>query len=244
MTEPKSLADLLERLSLDADRIIANPEDMPLLAAHGVQPHEGPPLTVEDAVERLIAAHRTGALERARSLPAPPSAVSTPPAIQSLYGEITACIILGLNGAAITLSAILVEFALKYVTYIREAGGFAKYDPSHWDSFERIAFDAAITRAANAGLVTPEQVEQLRRFKEAVRNPYSHYNIRRITEHLAWDRVKIVNLETGSVEEKKMLVKDDPVLQAQAKPVVDAQQVFRVFEFADGVVKHLLTAIR
>ena len=67
-----------------------------------------------------------------------------PYAVMSLYEEIVICIIFGMY-----VSGILVEFVLKFCTYVREAGGYDHYDPDHWDQFEKIAFASAIKRAAN-----------------------------------------------------------------------------------------------
>jgi hypothetical protein len=238
---PPSLADLISRLAEDADRIVGNPKDLPLLQSQGVNPQPAPKRTVEESLTLLFKNHEAGSVERAVGLPVPPSLA--PPAVTSLYNEISTCIILGLPGAAITLTGIMIEFVLKYATYIREVGGFGAYDAAHWDEFERITFGPAIDRAERAGLITAKKVSELRRFKDAVRNPYNHYNIRKITGHLRWDHVKILDLKTSLVEEKTIEVKDDPVLQAQAKPIVDAQMVLGYFTYGDAVVKHLLGAI-
>jgi hypothetical protein len=235
------LAELFSRLADDADMIVGNPDDLALLQSQGVYPQPPPSRTVEESVTLLLKRHEVGAVDRAKSLPPPPA--SAPPAVSSLYGEISACIVLNVPGAAITLTGILIEFVVKYATYIREAGGFAAYDPARWDSFERITLGPAIARAEKAELITTQQATELRRFKDVVRNPYNHYNIRKITGHLIWDHVKKVDLKTGLVEEKAIAVKDDPVLQAQAKPIVDAQYALSHFILADAVVKSLLATI-
>jgi hypothetical protein len=54
----------------------------------------------------------------------------TAPSIQSLYNEIKEAIIFGLNGAAITLSGVLVEHALKYATYKIEGAGLEQHHVS------------------------------------------------------------------------------------------------------------------
>lgn len=241
MQNPSDLERLLSRLAADADRIVANPSDMVELRQAGVRPQPPPRLSIEESVERLFSGRKECAVERAKALPLAPD--PAPPAVVSLYDEIAESIVFGLHGAAITLSGVLVEFVLKYATYIREAGGFAKYDSDRWDEFERITFGPAIKRAKAAGLLTDQWTNDLQRFKELVRNPYSHYYIRKITSGGVWDKVKVVNLATASFEEKTIAVKDDPVLQAQAKPIVDSMHVYKVFGFADGVVKYLLAAI-
>ncbi len=241
MDEKADLESVLSKLAAGSDRIVANPSDIEQLLREGIHLEQPPRRTLEESVDLLFSSRKQSALERARELPAPPP--KAPPSIASLYEEISTCIVFGLHGAAITLSGVLVEFALKFATYIREAGGYLHYNPEHWDEFEQITFDPAIKRASTAGLITPEQAEELRRFKNVIRNPYNHYNIRKITSHAVWNKVKIVNLNTGTFEEKSIPVKDDPVLQAQAKPVVDSMQVFTVFRFADAVVKALLAGI-
>src|SRR5207245_643222 len=133
---------------------------------------------------------------RAKQLPAVPQ---MPPAVASLYQEIITCIIFGLDGAAITLSGILVEFVLKFCTYVREAGGYEHYDAEQWDNFEKITFAAVVQRAARAAVITPTEIAELNCFKDAIRNPYNHYNIRKITASAVAHKVKIVKLDTGQV---------------------------------------------
>jgi hypothetical protein len=77
---------------------------------------------------------------------------------------------------------------------VNEAGGH-HYDQKQWDAFERLTLGAAINRARKAGLVTDVQVKHLTRFKDEVRNPYNHYNIKKITSAIVWEKVQIVNLD-------------------------------------------------
>jgi hypothetical protein len=166
-----------------------------------------------------------------------------PYAVASLYEEIVTCIIFGVYGAAITLSGILVEFVLKLCTHVREAGGYEQYDADHWDEFEQITFGGAIKRAAKAGLLNPTQIADLNRFKNVVRNPCNHYNIRKITASAVWDKVQVVKLDTGNVDEQKIWAKDNPVIQALSKPLVDQRDVLRIFGFADAVTRALLALV-
>ena len=106
-----------------------------------------------------------------------------------------------------------------------------------------IAFGRAIKRAAKAGLINPAQIADLNRFKDIVRNPYNHYNIRKITSSVVWEKVRVVKLDTGDVEEKTVAAKDNPIIQAQAKPLVDQKQILNIFGFADAVTRALLAAV-
>jgi hypothetical protein len=231
------IESILSRLAADADRIIGNPVDIDQLVKQGVKFDQAPKRTLEESIDHLFSTAKEHAIERAKQLPALPE---MPYAVASLYGEIITCIIFGVYGAAITLSGILVKFVLKHCTYLREAGGYAHYDPKHWEEFEQITFGPAIKRAAKTGLINPTQIADLNRFKYAVRNPYNHYNIRKITASVVWGKVQVVKLDTGAVEEKTIAAKDDPIIQAQAKPLVDQAQVLGIFGFADAVTRALL----
>jgi len=222
--------------------IIANPDAIEDLVKQGAQPRKVPELSLEESIDRLLSDRKETILELGEKLPDPLRRLALP-AIESLYNEISECILFRLNGAAITLSGVLVEFALKYFTFICEIGGFAEYDAKKWDKFENIGLDSAITRAYKAGLLTDEDKEQLISFKDQIRNPYSHYNIRKITERVDWKKVEIRNLKTGEVEERDIAAKDNPIIQAAAEPFVDKEQVFRVFRFADYMVRLLFSRI-
>lgn len=239
IVDNEELIALLNKLK--AGVAIANPKDLERLSALGFKLQEQPKLSVEESIDTLFEARKAHALEWAMKLPSPPP--FSVPSIQSLYNEIQECIIFGLHGAAITLSGILVEFALKYATYIHEVGGHANYNPSKWDEFEKTTFGPAINRAVKAGLVNREQKKKLIEFKDTYRNPYNHYNIRKITMNIVAGNVSILNLSTGMVETRDIAAKDDPVIQAQVKPWADQEKSIEVFAFADNVVKALLAQI-
>ena len=228
-------------VSEGADRIVGKPEDLERLIGEGLAVEHDPAKTLEETIDTLYELRKRGAVGRAGNLPNPPNLAA--PSVSTLYNEIRDCIIFGLNGAAITLAGILVEYSLKFTTRVKEMGGYANYDPEIWDQFESITLARAITRAKKAGLIDEEEETDLVSFKDTVRNPYNHYNIRKITSNVVAGKVKMMNLETGEVEEKDIAARDDPVIQAQAKPYVDAQFVDRVFVFADATVKLLFGRI-
>lgn len=232
----KDIEKILEKVSEDSTGIIVNPETLDELKRSGIPFQTIPAPTIDQLFEQ-----RKQACLRLPGLPALPSGL--PPAIQALYQEIRECIFFGLNGAAITLSSILIEFVLKYTTFVKEAGGHEHVDPQNWDQFEEIELYAAIGRAEKAGLLEKKMVERLHSFRKKIRNLYNHYNIKKITEHVVAQRVKQVNVETGEIREMDIKAKDSPMIQAYVKPIVDKHNVMQVFAFADEVVKYLLPKI-
>ena len=55
--------------------------------------------------------------------------------------------------------------------------------------------------------------------------------------------VKVAHIKAQKIETKDIAVKDEPILQAEAKKFVDAKCVLDVFCFADSVVKSLLYSL-
>lgn len=232
---------LMNRLVLNgANQIIVNPKTLKKLKEKGIHFKMPPQKTLQESLELLFNKRKKAAIDLVNKLPLVPMIAA--PAIESLYNEIRECIIFGINGAAITLSGILVEFALKYIIVVKESGGF-EYNTQLWDNIESIAFAETISRAKSNGVITDSEEIKLNEFKDLIRNPYSHYNIKKITRGAVWGKVKILNIETQKVEEKDIAAEDDPVVQAQAKPYIDKMRVIEIFEFADQLVKTLFSRI-
>ncbi len=233
----ENIEKLMEELARGSDRIIVNPEDLEQLKRMGVPFEVVPAPTIEELFEK----RKQHAIQQIKQLPSLPSGL--PPDIQALYQEIRECIFFGLNGAAITMSSILIEFVLKHVTFIKEAGGYQHAKPQQWDEFENMELSSAIDRAKRAGILDSKMAKRLHSFREKIRNPYSHYNIKKITEHVVAQKVKQLNMKTGETMEVDLAAKDNPMIQAQAKPFMDEHHVITAFRFADEVVRHLLVKI-
>lgn len=237
----KDIKTLLNALVKDSGEIVSNPSVIERLKKQGVSVNESAQSSLDESLDLLFRERKKRAIEIAERLPSPP-AISLA-AIESLYNEIRECIIFGLNGAAITLSAILVEFMLKFASYNVEMGGSAVYDAEKWHEFEKLDFSKTISRARRNQLLTKKQRNLLHEFRERYRNPYNRFNIKDITALAIAEDITRVNLETLEVEQIDVAAKDAPMIQSHAKSLVDAQEVLSVFEFADNVVKLLFAKL-
>ncbi len=237
------LKEIFDGLSADVDSISLNPTTLERLRKQGINLPERPRHTPEESVNYLFNDQRKKqALHMYRQLP---DLGDIPvPSIQSLYKEIRAAAVLGLHGAAITLSGILLEYALKYAAYKVEMGQFANYDSKKWDEFEALDFANAIGRATKNKLLTKEAKKSLNEFRVRFRNPYNHYNIRKITANYYHPELKVLDTKTKTVETRSVAAKDDPVLQALVKPIADADHVLEVIVYADSIVKYLWSQIK
>jgi hypothetical protein len=225
---------IMKDLAKSSDRIIVNPETLKELKNQGIPFDVVPSPTIDELFEK----RRIKAKENACRLPTLPEGL--PPSIQALYQEIRECIFFGLNGAAITMSSILIEYAIKYATHIKESGGHSGADPDKWGEFEKMELSPAINRAKRAGLLDSKMAKRLHSFRTTIRNPYNHFNIKKITINVVAQKVKQLNVNTGIVEEVDIEAENSPMIQTQAKPFMDEHHVLPVFHFADEVVKYLL----
>ena len=138
---------IMGELAKSSDRIIVNPETLQELKSQGIPFDVVPSPTIDELFEQ----RKIKAKENLPRLPMLPEGL--PPSIQALYQEIRECIFFRLNGAAITMSSILIEYAIKYATHIKESCGHSSADPDKWDEFEEMELSPAINRAKRAGLL-------------------------------------------------------------------------------------------
>jgi hypothetical protein len=117
-----------------------------------------------------------------------------------------------------------------------ESGAF---DKSVWERVENIELGAVITEAKSSGIITGEIEKKLINFKNTVRNPYLHYNIKKLIKNVEVKKVKRVDTVTRKVEELDLIAEDNPITWVFAKKFVDKERVFNSFKFADSVVKYL-----
>lgn len=142
------------------------------------------------------------------------------------------------------MSSILIEYVIKHTIFIKESGSYKDTDPQKWDEFEEMELSTAINRAKRAGLLDSTMAKRLHSFRVTIRNPYSHYNIKKITKNVVAKKIKRLDVNTGEMKELDIEAQDSPMIQAQAKPFMDEHHVLPVFYFADEVVKSLLPKIK
>jgi hypothetical protein len=238
--ESSDINELLGKYAKDATQFIATPETIDQMVKNGLKLDKKEPITNEQYVEQLFKGRQDQAKKLVKQLPAPPQ-IALPP-ITSLYAEIVECILFGLNGAAITLSAVLVEFAIKHAI-VDHTKGVEVYDKKEWDRIEAKELGKVIDEAAKLKLFKPDEVKRLKTFKNQVRNPYLHYNIKKITTGTVMPEASAYDLKTKTIVKKYNLkAEDNPFLWQMAKKHIDEQMVLDIFKFADSVVKRLFVS--
>jgi hypothetical protein len=162
------IGDLVNRVLRGSEMVMASPETICRLKESSDQLEEIKSLPLEAALDKLFEIRRQQSGVIARQIPGSPS-WELP--IQALYDEIRQCALFGLNGAAITLCGILVEFVMKYAVFFRQHGAKIKFDSEAWEEYENFTFASAIDRAKQSKLIDDRQEQALMDFKDEVRNP-------------------------------------------------------------------------
>jgi len=231
-----TIDDFLSGLVKGSTHIISSPKTIEDLQKRGVKFVEKPKKTEDQFLDELFAERRKASTTLIKKFPSAPQIAV--PTIGFLYDEVRECILFGQFGAAISLSAVLLEFSLKHAIVTKTRGN--TYDKEEWDRLENMELGPTITEAKGLSIVNDRQEEALKSFKNKVRNPYLHYNIKKIVKKVAANKIKKIDVNTQKVEKLDIPAEDNPVLWGLAKKFVDRETVFDVFTFADRIVKELL----
>lgn len=229
------LTELLEESG--ATVIISNPEDISGLQKDGLKLDPPVSITPQEHIEKLFEVKKKLALDMLDKIPTLPNI--SMPTVGLLWKEIAECVLFGNNGAAISLCSILVEYALKEAIFKNKHGN--KYDTEEWNRIEKIYFGAAIEEARELNIFSDDDtVNKFRDFKNQIRNPYLHYNIKKITKGVRANKVKKLDIKTQKVEEVQLDTENDPILWPYAKKFVDKKRLKEVLDFACYAVDLLL----
>lgn len=234
----KDINQFLTDLVKGSTHIIASPKTIKDMISQGVKFDEpSTKKSSEELISDLFDQRKEQALKLKLFNDFPQAPNIATPTITSLYDEIRECILLGLNGAAISLSAVLVEFSLKHAIVKFNKG--KEYDKNEWDRIENIELAEAVIEAKRLGILNDIWVNLLTDFKDNLRNPYLHYNIKKITRNVIAGKTKRLEIATKKVTEEDIPAEDNPVVWTLAKKFVDREHVLNAFGFADTLIKYL-----
>jgi hypothetical protein len=237
-----SIGLLVHRLLRGPKLAVASPETIEKASSLGHPIQQIPEMSLEESIDKLFDNRKQLALQIAGRLPSCP--IWDVP-ILYLYDEIRQCMMFGMNGTAITFCGIMVEFILKYAIFSKCQKDNVNFDSEAWKEFEeKMTLRPAIEAAKREGLLTDEMAELLHSFATDIRNTYSHFNIQTITKDAYFEDVSVLNVATGQKEVRDISASFTPGFQILAKSKLDEQMVWKVFEFSDRVVRHLLSQLK
>lgn len=226
----------LDELVKQSDLFVSSPETIERLKAKGL-PIKSVFTTYSEYLDKLFAEKRKNADELVSKLPHLDEKIANA-TIQALYEELKECFVLGIPGAGITLSVILLETALKYRLYDERL----KLDPkSKWDHLEQIDFTKTVNDLVKRGVLSKKEKKELDAFNLNTRNPYIHYNIKKLVEDMRLGELTSVDIETGKVTVLKNVKPEDyPSLWFSAKRVRDKKAISSIVSFSMSWVNKML----
>ena len=231
---------MIRRLMRGPQVVVMNPETIQKEIEKGGPVQFVPDKPMPDAIHELFEDRKKHALDIAPKLiPCP----IPEPLLIYFYDQIRACVLFKLHSVAITLCGTLVEYSLKYCSYLIESKGPTGFDSNLWETFERDDFGRSIERAFNNSLLDEKTKISYTEFKNSFRNPYAHFNIQRLTKDVSFGKVEVVNTSTGEVQEREVPPSTGPAFQMLALEALDSRQVLEVFELADKLVQHLFVKV-
>lgn len=216
--------------------IIVNPDTLAGLQKDGLKLDQPTTITSQELVNKLFEIKKKSALDVLNIIPALPNIPI--PTIGFLWEEITECVLFENNGAAISLSSILVEYALKQAIIRKKHGN--QYEVTEWDRIEKIEFGLAIKEAEQLSILDITAKKRFQDFKDQIRNPYLHYNIKKLTRGVGANKVKKLNVKTQEVEDVHLDTENDPILLPYAKKFIDKNRLKEVLDFTCYAIDLLL----
>lgn len=221
----------------DTGFIIANPETIKRLKDRGL-PFQSRFITYKEYLDKLFKDKRKLAEEIIGDLPLINNEIAHS-AVQSLYEQVRECYALGIFGATITLSSVLLELSLKYRLHKERT----KSDPNYkWEEIEKLNFAGTLSGLKKIGVLSQEEWDVLNNFNIEVRNPYIHYNIKKLVRDVMIRELPVVKIETGEKKiHKDVKIVERPYLWFTGKKFLDKAQVNHVLNFCIGWVNKILS---
>lgn len=237
ISDTNEIQKKLDELVKNSDLFVSSPETIEKLKAKGL-PIKSVFTTYEEYLDKLFAEKRKTASELISKLPRLDENIANT-TIQSLYEELKECFVLGILGAAITLAIILLEVSLKYRLFEERV----KKDPnSGWEDLEKIDFTRTVSDLEKARIITKTDKNKLGAFNLSRRNPYIHYNIKKLVKEMILGELSSVNIETGKVTIiKNVRPAEFPYLWFSAKKVLDKESIGVVVSFCINWVNKIST---
>jgi hypothetical protein len=162
------------------------------------------------------------------------------------YYEARCALLVGLYGASITLSAIMLEYMLKWTAFCVEAtespNGVA---PDRWQSIEeKVQFGDAIGYAKRWGLIDKPIAKKLHAFRDQIRNVQGHQLIHKATNGVAFPKSTVVDFSKETCDSDQSLsAHTNPTLSAIAKEKMDEQNALKIFLFVHSCMEHLFSVM-
>ncbi len=209
----------LNELAKNSDVMIASPDTIANLQGR-MSGFSSKFETYQEYLDKLFAEKRAASYDLLNQLPDLDPIIANPTA-SALYEEVRQCAVMGIPGATITQAVILLEHAARHRLWEMRL----ESDPhARWEDVELLNLGDCVKELKKKGVINKSESKRLVDFNENVRNPYLHYNIKRLLtiEGVTITELPSINVKTGETTIlKDVSVPDMPQLCFSAKRVMD-----------------------
>jgi hypothetical protein len=233
MTDVKKVLDDFVK---NSDLFLASPDTFEQMSKKGL-PVSKKVQSYSDYLDELFKKRREEADERVKSIPLLRETIVNA-AITSLYEEFKECFVMGINGASIVMSILLLDLAAKYK--LHEARK-AKNDKASWKPIEDMHLGEVIKELRIHKAISEDEEQSLLAFNSQIRNNHLHYNIQKLVKDIIAEQLPSVNVETGEVTvEFNVRPAERPHLWFFAKRVLDKETLVDRTSYCINWVNKLL----
>ncbi|MCE1197654.1 MAG: hypothetical protein LWW85_01690 [Marinilabiliales bacterium] len=184
------------------------------------------------------------------------------PALDPVRDEICKCFICGLYQSTITLTNHFLEKSLKFCLGIKYSIENKKDDMEIKDAYidginkyDDLQLEQSINAACSQGLITKNQKQELKGFKDQFRNPYSHANKAVFSgKSVKGKQVSTKDLENGlesflklcfdSSLDNEIPIENLPFAQGIIQVEIAKEDCYPYFESVDKLVRSILQKIK
>ncbi len=211
----------LDELVKNSSYFIASPDTIEQARLSGL-PIKSVTTSYQEYLDKLFEKRRNEANNLIDKLPLLDSKIANG-SVSFLYEEFKECFLLGIPGASIVLSILLLDLSAKFRLFEERK----KINPnSGWKRIEGKYLKEVITELRDFGVIDDIEEQKLLDFNKNIRNNYLHYNIRKLIKDMVLGELPSVNLKTGEVViEKNVNPSNRPMLWFSAKKVLDEKSV-------------------
>lgn len=232
----KNLKEKLDEMVAYSDYIVANEETIERMQQKNLLA-QSTFISYEDYLDKLFKEKKEHARELIKNLPLLDEKLGSATA-SALYNEFRECFVLGVNGAAITLAIVLLDYATKHRLFEEKRKLIPKVE---WKSVEGLQLGDTIKKLKELKAITEDEKAQLLLFNSKVRNNYIHYKIRELIKDMVIFELPSINIYTGEVTVYKNVdVKTMSHLWFSAKKKLDRDTVSDISKFCINWVNRLL----
>jgi excisionase family DNA binding protein len=232
----EKIKEKMDEMVSYSNYIVANPDTIEKMQQRNL-PIKSTFISYEDYLDKLFREKREQAGKLIKDLPLLDDKLGSATAL-ALYNEFRECFVMGVNGAAITLAIVLLDYASKHRLFEEKK----KITPdAGWGSVENLQLGETIKQLKEVGAVSEDEEAQLLRFNTEIRNNYMHYKIRELIKDMVIFELPSININTGEVTiHKNVDIKTMPHLWFSAKKKLDAKTVNDISAFCINWVNRLL----